>query len=93
MIPMQALQMSAPVQEASAVTKAAAKKPAARIPAEHEISAGLHKGLVWTNPTTKVYHKGGEFYGRTKNGAFMTEAEAVRRYYRPSPEVMRARGE
>ena len=66
---------------------------AASMPAQHEISAGMASGLVWTNPTTKVYHKGGEFYGRTKNGTFMTEAEAVRHYYRPSPDVMRARGE
>ncbi len=91
MMPAHVLQMSAPVQEARPVAKAAQKTPVA-LPNEREISVSLANGLVWTNPTTKVYHKGGEFYGRTKNGTFMTEAEAIRRYYRPSPEVMRARG-
>ena len=90
MMPVQVLQMSATVQEERAVARAVTKAPIT-MPNQHELSTAIAKGLVWTNPTTKVYHKSGEFYGRTKNGTFMTEADAVRRYYRPSPEVMRAR--
>jgi hypothetical protein len=36
-------------------------------------------GLVWVNSETKVYHKeGSRFYGRTKKGKYMTEAEAIK---------------
>ena len=58
-------------------------------PGEAEIAMAKAKGLVWTNPTTKVYHKGGEFYGKTTSGKFMTEADAIRQYYRPSPDAMK----
>ena len=34
------------------------------------------KGLVWVNTSSKVYHKDGQFYGKTKRGKFMTEADA-----------------
>ena len=92
--------MSASIQEgaipAGAPQKNRARKatsfPAPAGPGEKEIADNLAKGMVWTNPTTKVYHKSGEFYGRTKNGLFMTETDAVRRYYRPSPDVVRTRG-
>jgi hypothetical protein len=33
--------------------------------------------MVWVNLNTKVYHKSGDKeYGATKNGKFMTEADA-----------------
>ena len=40
------------------------------------------KGLVWVNTGTKVYHKDGEFYGKTKQGKFMTEADAQKAGFR-----------
>ena len=41
------------------------------------------KGMVWVNLESKVYHKEGDrFYGATKNGKFMTEADAVKAGYR-----------
>jgi DNA uptake protein ComE-like DNA-binding protein len=44
-----------------------------------------HKGMVWVNLDTKVYHKEGDrWYGRTKNGKFMTEADAKAAGYRES---------
>lgn len=36
-------------------------------------------GLVWVNTDAHVYHKeGSRFYGRTKKGKYMTEAEAIK---------------
>jgi DNA uptake protein ComE-like DNA-binding protein len=43
------------------------------------------KGMVWVNLSTKVYHKEGDiYYGNTKNGKFMTEADAIKAGYRAS---------
>lgn len=69
--------------------KNAPPKSAFAPPTDAEIAAARSKGLVWTNPTTKVYHKGGEFYGKTTSGKFMSEADAIRQYYRPSPDAMK----
>jgi len=38
--------------------------------------------LVWVNTESKVYHKSGAFYGKTKQGKFMTEADAQAAGYR-----------
>lgn len=65
------------------------KAPTTGAPSDKDIADAKSKGLVWTNPTTKVYHKDGEFYGKTKNGKFMTEAQAKSLYYRPSPDAVK----
>jgi hypothetical protein len=58
-----------PAPAKGASTQAAAKAPA---------PGGGH-GLVWVNTETHVYHKeGSRFYGTTKKGKYMTEAEAVK---------------
>ena len=44
-------------------------------------------GMVWVNTATKVYHyEGDRWYGKTKEGKFMTEADAIRAGYRASQE-------
>ncbi|MGI9074509.1 MAG: ComEA family DNA-binding protein [Bryobacteraceae bacterium] len=44
-------------------------------------------GMVWVNPKTKIFHRQGDrWYGKTKNGKYMTEAEAVGAGYRESKE-------
>ena len=51
---------------------------------ESEITAARASGKVWVNTETGVYHKGGQWYGATKQGKFMTEQEAIRAGYRAS---------
>lgn len=39
-------------------------------------------GMVWVNLDTKVFHRQGDrYYGNTKHGKFMTEADAVKAGY------------
>jgi hypothetical protein len=51
---------------------------------ESEITAARASGNVWVNTETGVYHKGGQWYGATKQGKFMSEQEAIRAGYRAS---------
>src|SRR5215831_2994190 len=51
---------------------------------ESEIAAAKADGKVWVNTETGVYHKGGQWYGATKQGKFMTENEAIKAGYKAS---------
>jgi len=40
-------------------------------------------GMVWVNLKSKIYHvEGDRWYGKTKNGQWMTEADAIKAGYR-----------
>jgi hypothetical protein len=41
--------------------------------------------MVWVNTATGVYHcPGSRWYGKTKQGEYMTQAEAQKKHYRPA---------
>ena len=66
-----------PTAQAPAAPPAAAKAAPAAAASEREIADASAKGLVWVNTDSKIYHtKEGQFYGKTKVGKFMTEADA-----------------
>ena len=69
----------------AAAPKKSSTKPAATPTAsDPEIAAAKSSGKVWVNLDSKVYHKGGRWYGKTKSGKFMTEDEAKAAGYKAS---------
>jgi hypothetical protein len=77
----------APAPAAATPPSAAASAPAAAATTGAAAATGAQqppvKGMVWVNLSTKVYHKEGDrYYGNTKNGKFMNEADAIKAGYR-----------
>ena len=60
----------------AAPAKAAVKPAATPAVSDSDIAAAKSSGKVWVNLDSKVYHKSGRWYGKTKSGKFMTEDEA-----------------
>src|SRR5947209_554923 len=73
-----------PAKQAPAKTtaKAAPTPP----PTDQQIADARTQKLVWVNLNTKVYHKDGEFYGKTKQGKFMAEPDAIKAGYRAAKD-------
>jgi DNA uptake protein ComE-like DNA-binding protein len=81
-------------QAASGYTGVAAASNSSPAPQLVQPVPAIGSGMVWVNLTSKVYHREGDrWYGKTKNGKYMTEAEAVRAGCRPSSAAGKAAGQ
>lgn len=71
----------------SQTSKSSKSTASASTPSQQEISDAKSKGMVWVNTKTKVYHTADDrYYGTTKSGKFMTEADAQKAGYRAAKE-------
>jgi hypothetical protein len=58
---------------------APARGAARNVATSNSPAPGGGHGLVWVNTETHIYHReGSRFYGTTKKGKYMTEADAIK---------------
>jgi hypothetical protein len=60
----------------ASATKANSKTAMTGSATDAQIAAAKANHQVWVNLDSGKYHKGGRWYGKTKNGKFMSEADA-----------------
>src|SRR6266849_6028872 len=68
----------------TAPTKASSKAAASAAISDPQIASAKSNGMVWVNTDSGVYHKGGRWYGKTKTGKFMSEADDKAAGYKAS---------
>ena len=71
--------------KASQSSSSRTAEPASAVPQSDKPAAAPPpgSGMVWVNLDSKVYHREGDpWYGKTKHGKYMTEAEAQKAGYR-----------
>ncbi|HVS76382.1 MAG TPA: hypothetical protein VHE11_05565 [Steroidobacteraceae bacterium] len=70
---------------AAASTSSSRSAPGRVTSSRAEAAGGMHGGEVWVNTESMVYHcPGDHWYGNTKSGRYMTEAQARAQGARPS---------
>jgi hypothetical protein len=67
----------------AASAKSSSAKAASGI-SDSDIAAAKASHKVWVNLDSGIYHKGGRWYGKTKNGKFMTVDDAKKAGYKPA---------
>ncbi len=75
--------MAAP-SNSMAPAKTSTKATASPAVSDPQIASAKSSGMVWVNTDSGVYHKGGRWYGKTKTGKFMSEADAKAAGYKAS---------
>jgi cytoskeletal protein RodZ len=71
--------------QASASTAAPVSKSAPKPTTQPQAAAASVAHTVWVNTDSGIYHKPGtKWYGKTKQGKYMTEADAKKAGYRPA---------
>ena len=74
---------AAPSAAAPAKAPAAPQAGAAAKTAKPATPPPAGKDMVWVNTESKIYHRpGSQWYGKTKEGNYMTESEAIKAGYR-----------
>ncbi len=83
-----AVNAPAPPAVAAAPEKPAASKSSPSTKSDTmEAKVPPAKGMVWVNTKSGVFHaEGDRWYGKTKEGKFMTEADALKAGYRAAKE-------
>ena len=70
-------------QDSSQPQATTAKTPHSNgMPSAGDIAAAKAAHKVWVNLDTGIYHRGGHWYGKTKDGKFMTLEEAKKAGYK-----------
>ena len=83
----QAAPASAPASTppASSSSTQGSTVPASKPAATQQTPVAKSASMVWVNTDSGVYHKRGtRWYGKTKKGKYMTEADALRAGYKPA---------
>ena len=63
-------------------TAASASAPASKTSATRQAPPANSAGMVWVNTDSGIYHKPGtRWYGKTRQGKYMTEADAMKAGY------------
>ena len=80
-----------PVRPGTATALATAPRSAPS-PSTMQAQTPPAPGMVWVNLETKVFHRQGDpWYGKTKKGQFMTEADALKAGYREAKKGGKAK--